>query len=61
MVDVWIKNLNGGISETKSELGSPLKAISYDRQSANATETNLLVCTILWENSPYRQAYIMLD
>ena len=38
MVDAWIKNLNGAISETKSELRSPLKAVFYDRQSANAVE-----------------------
>ena len=57
-------NLKGTISKTKSGLRSPIEAVSYERQSANAVETILLVCTTLWKNSPilsYRQAYIMLD
>ena len=57
-------NLKGPISKTKSGLRSHIEAVSYERQSANAVETILLVHTILWKNSPIspnRQAYIMLD
>ena len=36
-------NLKGPISKTKSVLRSPVEAVSYERQSANAVETILLV------------------